>query len=161
MSAKILALVHLPLAIAASFMAVLAPATTTLADDVVLANVVAGNVITEGAFKEIPESHRGTWVLRLTSDDGGKSYKSGDGMPICEITAKGIKFTKKVAYSDENLVVKSVTKREAAGKATYSVTFENGKVWLLDQNGPSLTAILQDASGEKLTETYRIVMRKR
>ncbi|MEZ6112489.1 MAG: hypothetical protein R3C99_15965 [Pirellulaceae bacterium] len=26
---------------------------------------------------EIPDGYRGTWVLRLTSDDGGKTYKSG------------------------------------------------------------------------------------
>ncbi len=122
---------------------------------------IATTALAQDPLTEIPEAYRGTWVLRLTSDDAGKTYKSGDNLPICEFTAKEIKFTKKVSYSDEKLTVKSVAKKEAPGKTNYSMTFENGKVWILDQNGASLTALMHDAEGEKLTETYRIVMRKR
>lgn len=132
--------------------AVFVPASTSQAQD---------------SLTEIPEAYRGTWVLRLTSDDAGKTYKSGGNLPICEVTAKEVKFTKKVDYSDEKLVVKSVTKKSLptppgdSSGVIYEVTFENGKVWILEQNGANITARLHDLKDKKLTETYRITIRKK
>jgi hypothetical protein len=129
------------------------------------AAIVAFSIVTTGqaqeTLTEIPEAYRGTWILRLTSDDAGKTYKSGGNLPICEVTAKEIKFTQKVPYSDEKLTVKSVAKKEAPTKTNYAVTFENGKVWILEQNGANITAMIQDSKEEKLTETYRITIRKK
>jgi hypothetical protein len=122
---------------------------------------VEATAFAQDPIKEIPEAYRGTWVLRLTSDDAGKTYKSGGNMPICEVTAKEIKFTTKVAYSDEKLTVKSVAKKEAPSKTNYAVTFDNGKVWILEQNGANITAVMHDSKDEMLTETYRITVRKK
>lgn len=107
--------------------------------------------------KTIPESYRGNWVLRLYSEDGGKSYKSGGNQPICEVSASEVKFVKKVDFSDEKLVVKSVTKAEGNNPVTYLVRFENGKVWKLYELSGSITAIVMD--GDK--ETYRMTVRKK
>ncbi len=109
---------------------------------------------------EIPDGYRGTWVLRLTSDDGGKTYKSGGGQAICVVSEKEIKFARKVDFSDGKLVVKSVTKSDGKGPPTYLIGFENGKVWRLSESSGSITAIIHDSEKEKLTETYRITVRK-
>lgn len=109
---------------------------------------------------QIPEEFRGTWVLRMTSDDGGKSYKSGDGKAICEVSEKEIKFARKVDFSDEKLVVKSIKKSEREKGTTYLIGFENGKVWKLSESGGSITAVIHSSEKEKLTETYRITVRK-
>lgn len=110
----------------------------------------------DGEPVEIPEGFRGIWMLRLTSDDGGKTYRAADGKPICEVSKREIKFTRKVEFSVEKLVVKSVTKSDGKGTATHLIGFDNGKVWKLSENGGSITAIIHDREKEKLTEKYRI-----
>lgn len=108
----------------------------------------------------IPEGFRGTWLLRLTSDDGGKTYRSGGGKAVCEASATEIKFTQKVDFSDERLVVKSVTKSDGNGTEIWLIGFENAKVWKLYDLGGSITAIIHDDDNGKLTETFRITVRK-
>ena len=114
-------------------------------------------VVAQDKANQIPESFRGNWVLRLYSEDGGKSYKSGGNQPICEVTASEVKFVKKVDFSDEKLVVKSVTKAEGNNPVTFLVRFENGKVWKLYELSGSISAIIMD--GEK--ESYRMTVRKK
>lgn len=116
--------------------------------------------VADDKLAEVPEPFRGTWLLRLTSNDGGKSYKSGDGKAICEVSPTEIKFTRKVEFSDEKLIVKSVTKSDDKGKATYVIGFENKVVWRLFDLGGSITAIIHAPENDTLTETYRITVRR-
>ncbi len=122
-----------------------------------LMSIWAINTAAQDKANQIPESFRGNWVLRLYSEDGGKSYKSGGNQPICEVSASEVKFVKKVEFSDEKLVVKSVTKAEGNNPDTYLVRFENGKVWKLYELSGSINAIIMH--GEK--ETYRMTVRKK
>jgi hypothetical protein len=114
-------------------------------------------VVAQDKANQIPKSFRGNWVLRLYSEDGGKSYKSGGNQPICEVSASEVKFVKKVDFSDEKLVVKSVSKAEGNKTVIYMVRFENGKVWKLYELSGSINAIIMD--GDK--ETYRMTVRKK
>jgi hypothetical protein len=114
-------------------------------------------VVAQDKANQIPENYRGNWVLRLYSEDGGKSYKSGGNQPICEVSASEVKFVKKVDFSDEKLVVKSVTKAEGDKTVIYMVRFENGKVWKIYELSGSINAIIMD--GEK--EIYRMTVRKK
>ncbi|MBI5760576.1 MAG: hypothetical protein HZA46_18830 [Planctomycetales bacterium] len=104
---------------------------------------------------EIPAALRGTWLLRLTSDDGGKTYKSGDGKPLCEVSGDTIQFVRKVEFSDEKPKVKQVTTE----KDTTLIDFDNDRHWRITQNGKSITTQMHTREGEKLRETYRIVIR--
>jgi uncharacterized protein YaiE (UPF0345 family) len=104
---------------------------------------------------EIPEALRGTWLLRLTSDDGGKTYKSGDNKPLCEVSADAIKFVRKVEFSDEKPKVKQVTTEKDATL----IDLDNDRHWRITQNGKSITIQMHTRDGEKLRETYRIVIR--
>jgi hypothetical protein len=108
---------------------------------------------------EIPAAFRGTWSLRLTSSDGGKTYLSGDNKPICEVSATEIKFLRKFDFADEKLTVKTVKTTEANGQSTWHVTFTNGKVWRIVTNSGSITSLLHDSDDEKAPEKYRFVTR--
>lgn len=108
---------------------------------------------------EIPAGFRGTWSLRLTSSDSGKTYLTGDNKPLCEVSATEVKFLRKVDFADEKLTVKTVKATEAFGQSTYHVTFTTGKVWRITTNSGSITSIMHDSDDEKSPEKYRIVTR--
>ena len=108
----------------------------------------------------IPEGYRGTWLLRLTSDDGGKTYRSGGGQAVCEVTETEVRFVRKVDFSPEKLVVKSVSKADANGLPTHTITFDGGVVWKVHDISGSITAVIHKAEKDQLTETYRITVRK-
>lgn len=82
-------------------------------------------------------------------------------MAICEALAREIKLARKIDFSDEKLAVKSVTKPGGIGSLTYMISFENGKVEKLSEYGGSINAIIHSSDREKLTETYRITVRKK
>ncbi len=131
---------------------------STLTKSIALCLAVASLSAAEDAA-EIPADLRGTWSLRLTSSDGGKTYLSGGNMPICEVTAAEIKLLRKVDWADEKLTVKEVKTTEADGRSTHHVTFTNGKVWRITTNSGSITSIMHDSADEKSPEKYRIVTR--
>ena len=108
---------------------------------------------------EIPAAVRGTWSLRLTSDDGGKTYLSGDNKPICEVSATEVRFLRPVDFADEKLTVKAVKTTETNGRPTHHVTFAGGKVWRISTNSGSITSVMLDSDDEKAPEKYRIVTR--
>jgi hypothetical protein len=108
---------------------------------------------------EIPASFQGTWTLRLTSDNGGKTYSSGGNQPICEVSGKEIKFTREVDFADAKLTVKAVIKQEAPGGSSYLVRFTNGKSWKLSEAGGSITAIMFEQEKDA-AEKYRITVRQ-
>lgn len=111
---------------------------------------------------ELPAELRGTWLLRLTSADGGKTYRSGGGGPICEVSATEIKFVRAVEFADEKMTVKKIVpSKEAEGATGFAVYFASGKVWKTWQRDNSITVMIYGQEGEKLREAYRIVVRVR
>jgi len=108
----------------------------------------------------IPAGYRGTWLLRLTSDDGGKTYRSGGGKAVCEVGEKEVRFVQKVDFSPEKLVVKSVARTDVKGVPTYTIAFDGGVVWKVHEISGSITAMIHKTEKDTLTETYRITVRK-
>ncbi len=107
-----------------------------------------------------PEQFRGTWLLRLTSDDAGKTYRSGGGKAVCVVSEKDVRFVEKVEFSPEKLVVKSVAKADVNGVPTYTIGFEGGVVWKVHEVSGSITAMIHKDDKGRLTETYRVTVRK-
>jgi hypothetical protein len=110
---------------------------------------------------QIPENLRGTWLLRLYSEDGGKNYKSGGNLPVCEVSAKEIKFLKKMDFAEEKLILKALTKFGQGNDAGHALYFENGTVWRVTQIGASINAAIGKEDSGKFKETYRITVRKK
>jgi hypothetical protein len=110
---------------------------------------------------QIPENLRGTWVLRLYSDDGGKNYKSGGNQPVCEVSAKEIKFLKKIDFADEKLVLKSVTKIGQGNDAGHALYFANGTFWRVTQLSGSINVLIGKEESGTFKETHRITVRKK
>lgn len=109
---------------------------------------------------EMPAGLRGTWLLRLTSDDSGKTYRSGDGKPVCEVSATTVRFLRKVPFAAENLTITRVaTSAEANGTPAHRITFADGTSWKITQVPPSITIQVYGRPAEAERETYRLVVR--
>lgn len=107
---------------------------------------------------EFPAPFRGTWLLRLTSDDGGKNYRSGGNQPLCEVSATEVKFLQKVDFAAEKLTVKAIN-REGGQETTYSLLFTNGNVWKITDRSGSIAVIIHESTN--LKEKTRFVVRLR
>jgi hypothetical protein len=107
---------------------------------------------------EIPTVLRGTWVLRLYSDDGGMSNKSGDNARLCEVSSKEVRFLKKMNFSDEKLAVKSVRSIGQGDDAGHAVYFANGSVWRILKIGNSINVMVGREQRGRFRESFRMTV---
>src|SRR4051794_36707851 len=107
---------------------------------------------------QIPTTLRGTWVLRLYSDDAGMTTKSGDHARLCEVSSKDVKFLKKVDFSDEKLAVKSVSKIGQGDDAGHAVYFANGAVWRTMKIGGSINVVVGKEQRGRFRESFRMTV---